>query len=452
MRIYILLISFLSLTSSLLAQVKVFTSNATAQWQSDTIEWTALKNSADIIVNTEQAFQTIEGWGACFNERAWKALQYLPKKEQNKIMNLLFNEEACNFSYCRMPIGASDYALDYYSLNDNKGDYAMEKFSIERDRKYMLPYIKSAIKIKPKLQIWGSPWTPPAWMKTNNRYNRGSIKMDAKTLSAYALYFQKYVEAYRNEGVNIVAIHPQNEPLHLPAFPSCGWSGEQLNIFIRDYLGPHFAKHLPDCEIWLGTINGNDKTNEFEEYIQTVFDDTETAKFIVGAGFQWDGDAAVEQTIANYPNKKIMQTETKCGWGANDWKYAFETYKQMVWYLERNASYYQQWNMVLNETGMSSWGWKQNCMISVDTYHKSYKINPQYWVVRHFTQFVEPGASRIACSTNNEIQALAFKNKNGKLVVVCSNQKDKSQRVSLTKDDKSLDFKIDKESICTIIF
>lgn len=421
------------LSGQAMAQVQIFSSNKEVSHKQNSAVWHKAKRNldADIVINKNKTYQTIEGWGGCFNEKGWHALRYLTEAEREEIMSLLFADDGCAFGYCRMPIGASDYAMDYYSLNDTKGDYKMEHFSIERDRKYLLPYIKAALKVNPKIQVWGSPWTPPAWMKENRKYFAGSIKMTPKVLEAYALYFQKYVEAYRKEGVDIVAVHPQNEPLHLPAFPSCGWNGEQLNIFIRDYLGPRFKKHLPDCEIWLGTVNGNDKTDEFSEYVQTVLGDNKTSQYVTGAGFQWNGDAAVEQTIKAFPNKKIMQTETKCGWGSNDWKYAFQTYNQMVWYLERNSVYYSQWNMVLDETGMSSWGWKQNAMITVDTYNKTYRVNPQYTAVKHFTKFVKPGATRVETTTKEGVQALAFKNSDGQLVLVCSNQSDKEQQLTV---------------------
>lgn len=149
--------------------------------------------------------------------------------------------------------------------------------------------------------------------------------MDSPNLNAYALYFQKYVEAYRNEGVRIAAVHVQNEPLNLAAFPSCGWPGIQMGEFVRDYLGPRFETENIDCEIWLGTINGNEDTDEFKEFIKPSFSDPNTAKYLEGAGLQWYGAAAVEATIENYPDKAIMQTETKCGWGANDWEYDFQT-------------------------------------------------------------------------------------------------------------------------------
>lgn len=445
-----LIITSILIGFSCTAQLKQISSNNDAQWEKNEIELVSAKKvEADIVINPKESLQTIEGWGGCFNEKGWKAMQYLTAKEQKEIMTALFAEDQCDFGYCRMPIGASDYALNYYSLNDVEGDYAMKNFSIDRDRKYMLPYIKAAMAIEPELQVWGSPWTPPAWMKDNKDYCRGTINMDKKNLDAYALYFQKYVEAYRNEGVNIVAIHPQNEPLHLPAFPSCGWNGQQLKTFIQDHLGPRFVENKLDCEIWLGTINGDD-TDEYKEYIAPILGDEASAKYVTGAGFQWYGDAAVEPMIKNFPDKKMMQTETKCGDGANDWNYAFQTYNQMVWYLERNSNYYLQWNMILDETGMSAWGWKQCAMVTVDTYNKSYKLNPQYWLVRHFTQYVKPEAKRIVCESKEDIQALAFQNTDGSIVLVASNQSAEAKEWTVKNGKKAFTLKMKPNSVSTV--
>ena len=444
---------FLFITQSINAHANFVSSDKDVQWSNEAKDWKKYKRNieVDVAIDPSKSLQTFEGCGGCFNEESWKVRKYLKEDEQKVILNLLFSDDGCSFSYCRMPIGASDYALDYYSLNHRAGDYEMKYFSIDRDRKYLLPYMKAAQEIRPDLKVWGSLWIPPAWMKENNSYNKGKIKMDPQTLNAYALYFQKYVKMYRNEGVDIVAVHPQNEPLHLPAFPSCGWSGDQPNVFIRDYLGPRFKRELPDCEIWLGTINGNDQTDEYSEYIQKVFGDQETSQFLTGASFQWYGDAAVEGMVKNFPEKKIMQTETKCGWGANDWKYAFEIYNQMVWYLERNTSYYLQWNMILNKTEMSSWGRKQNSIITVDTFDKTYKVNPQYWVVKHLTHYIRPNATRIKNINADDIQAVVFKNTDDSVVVVLSNQAQPERSYRIKYQNQYVSFSSSPNTVSTVL-
>ena len=113
-----------------------------------------------------------------------------------------------NFTLGRAPIGANDFSLGWYSLNETPGDYEMKHFSIERNREALIPFIKAAMKYQPRLGVWAVPWCPQSWMTTNGRYRQGHIKADPQTFAAYALYFSKFVQAWRAEGINLYAIHP----------------------------------------------------------------------------------------------------------------------------------------------------------------------------------------------------------------------------------------------------
>lgn len=176
---------------------------------------------ADITIFSNGKLQVIEGFGACFNEIGWEALLGLKDNERNKILTDLFSKEGVNFTLYRMPLGSNDYSLSYYSYNDVPEDFEMKNFNIDRDRYILIPYIKEAKKINPDLKIWASPWSPPAWMKVNNHYAMGiskvkqmdagkeikndatTFKMEERYLKAYSLYFSKFVQAYKNEGIDI---------------------------------------------------------------------------------------------------------------------------------------------------------------------------------------------------------------------------------------------------------
>ncbi len=155
-----------------LAQVKwVESTNAKTWIIKDTKPANAKKAVADVTVLVDQKEQTIEGFGACFNELGWTALSVLDDQGRESILKNLFDPvDGLKLNICRMPIGANDYARDYYSLNDSVNDFGMKYFSIERDKGTLIPYIKAAMKYKPDLKVWGSPWCPPSWMKTNNHY------------------------------------------------------------------------------------------------------------------------------------------------------------------------------------------------------------------------------------------------------------------------------------------
>ncbi|MGC9342687.1 MAG: glycoside hydrolase family 30 protein [Bacteroidales bacterium] len=351
---------------------------------------------------------------------------------------------------CRVPMGANDYARDWYSLNDTPGDFAMENFSIERDRNTLIPYIQSAMEYNPDLKVWGSPWSPPAWMKSNNHYacrpdvvndlpesgagEEGTTQfiMEPEYLSAYALYFSKFVMAYRNEGVNMYAVHVQNEPNSCQNFPSCVWTAKDQATFIGDYLGPKFQEENLDAEIWYGTYE-----RPWIEKIDTILKDPEASEYIEGIGFQWAGKKAIPDVNIKYPDMKLMQTESECGDGSNDWKAAEYTWSLIKHYFENGVNSYLYWNMILDETGKSQWGWKQNSLISVDSETGRYRFNPEYYLFKHLTHFVKPGAKKLRTPQGYE-QALFFLNPYDELCGVLVNDTFDMKSVQVEVDGKFL--------------
>src|SRR5690349_9309107 len=147
-----------------------------------------------IKLDPKTTFQTMDGFGGCFNELGWEALQAIPVDRAEAALKELFSPEGANFTLGRAPIGANDFSLGWYSLNETPGDYEMKHFSIERNREALIPFIKAAIKYQPRLGVWAVPWCPPSWMTTNGRYRQGSIKAGPQTSAAYALYFSKFVQ------------------------------------------------------------------------------------------------------------------------------------------------------------------------------------------------------------------------------------------------------------------
>ena len=361
--------------------------------------------------------QAWEGFGGCFNELGWMALAGVSAADRQKALDALFGPDGCRFTRCRMPIGASDYGAEWYSLNDTDGDFEMKRFSIERDRRILIPYIKAAMKIQPKLELFASPWSPPAWLKSPKVCNYGTLVWEPKYLRAYALYLLKTVQAYRREGIRIVQIHVQNEPLADQKFPSCLWTGPQLRDFIRDYLGPLFAKHRERCEIWLGTLN----TDDYNGYVHLVLADAKARGFIAGVGFQWAGKGAIQRTAESWPGVRLLQTENECGDGRNTWDYALCIFDLFRHYISNGANGYTYWNMVLQPGGRSTWGWPQNAMITADPATRRVAFNPEFYVMKHFARFIEPGATRLGLHGQWTGNAVAFENPGGSVVLVIAN-------------------------------
>ena len=422
-----------------------------------TIETADTAGEFDLTVSSTDKAQVIDGFGGCFNELGWDALQMLDTAKQNEVMKGLFTPEGLSFNICRMPIGANDYARSYYSLNDSAGDFEMKYFNIDRDKKDLVPYIKQAMHYNPQLKIWGSPWTPPSWMKLNKHYaskadpkyndlsvtNPGISKftMESKYLKAYATYFVKYVRAYLNEGINVYAIHPQNEISASQIFPSCLWNAKELNVFIGEYLGPEFAKQKLETEIWLGTINDPSFAK-----MDTILSNSESAKFIKGIGYQWAGKEAIGETHHKYPEMKLMQSENECGDGSNDWAAAQHTWGLMKHYFSNGANSYMYWNMMLEKDGISVWGWKQNAMISISNSGKLV-YNPEYYLMKHLSHFIKQGAHLLK---TGEVNALSFVNPDGEIIIILENEL-KEPVVRIIKiDNKQIKVTLKPESFNTV--
>jgi glucosylceramidase len=163
----------------------------------------------------------------------WDALSVV-SAEIPRAMTLLFDaQDGANFVYGRLPIGASDYSMSWYTLAETENDYTMEHFSIARDEEMLIPYVRAALEIKPELRLWGSPWVVPSWMMSGR-----NMKNDAQTLEAHALYFAKFVQEYAKQGLIVEAVHQQNEP----GYARVTWTHPQFIDFIKTYLGPKFEE------------------------------------------------------------------------------------------------------------------------------------------------------------------------------------------------------------------
>ncbi|MEC0182388.1 glycoside hydrolase family 30 protein [Paenibacillus peoriae] len=439
--------------------IQWFSTSKTQAWQSQAHNLTQTQEQANLTI-TEEMYQLVEGFGGCFNELGYVALNHLESAEREQVLHSLFHPKGEHkFTICRLPIGASDYALEWYSHNETDGDVEMKHFSIERDQQYLIPFIREALKLNPDLKLFASPWSPPTWMKSPKAYNFGTLRWEKDILKAYALYFVKFVQAYREEGITIHQIHVQNEVIADQKFPSCVWTGEQLREFIRDYLGPAFEEHGLDTEIWLGTINAPDPWEEltkkvstgFDEYAHTVLSDPEAYKYIKGVGYQWAGKNAIQRTVASYPELRYMQTENECGNGENSWDYAKYVYNLYQHYFTNGVNAYIYWNMVLEPRGKSTWGWEQNSMITVDPADRKPVLNPEYYVMKHFSHFVLPGARRIGLRGSWAGNAVAFQNTDGQRVLVIANPFHESRALNLSVGETTHLLKLEPESFNTIV-
>jgi glucosylceramidase len=428
-----------------------------------TFSWTMLNLN---IGDAQPQGPPMDGFGACFNELGWVSLQALNDADRTAVMRELFDPSAgARFTYCRMPIGANDFATEAYSYDETDGDFDLKNFNIDHDRKTLVPFIQSALKHQPDLKLWASPWTPPSWMKRNHFYAeaKGFPQMGMKDngirpdqighegqdmfiqepryFEAYARYFGKFIEAYKSEGIKVGVVMPQNEFNSAQNFPSCTWTAEGLTRFLH-YLVPEMEKR--GVEVYFGTLErGNPKL------LETVMADKEAARYVKGLGVQWAGKNALPALHQEFPNLTVFQSEQECGDGKNAWSYAGYCWRLMKHYLRSGASGYMYWNISLASDPHSAWGWAQNSLVTVDTANKTYRFNHDYYVLKHVSHSVDIGAKRLE-STGTCDEALAFRNPDGKLVAILRNESEVPQLVQVQVPGRALVVEMPPDSLGTL--
>lgn len=429
----------------------LITSSAGAYWQVGTLTDAAGGTPTVTVTATER--QKWIGFGGTFNEAGWDALSVLSQEERDRAIKLLFSPaEGANFAWGRIPLGASDYALSRYTLDDtpnNQEDPEMEHFSIARDQMALIPYIKAAQAVKSDIKFWASPWTPPPWMKNPAVYDgtdEGPNGNPPKTfdayfrdedavLKAYALYFVRFIEEYGKLGIPIDHVQPQNEPGYNTRYPSCLWGAGVLTKFVAQYLGPTLAERTPNTKIWFGTLSNDQAFNNQTMGLANAL------PYLTGVGLQWNTMGRIQALRNMKPDLLIMQTEHRCGnypfnvnnpapfqpppfnpdKPQNDHAYAMESWYYIREWIKAGVNAYSAWNMVLDTVGKNldaGRPWPQNALLVVDRASKQLIVTPAYYVFRHLSFFVDPGATRLETMGGD---ALAFKNPDGSLVAVLFN-------------------------------
>jgi len=470
-------IAFISIALSMLClscgdrkEVEWVMSDPQISWQTQenkNIKWE--KGNAATVVELDQPQQTIDGFGTCFNELGWTSLSLLPDADRATIMKELFAPGyGANFTICRMPVGANDFSRNWYSYNETEGDFEMKNFTISNDLETLIPFIKEAQKYNPAIRIWASPWSPPTWMKYNKHYacavpdeslaeqyrngltperqgmeGANMFIQEDKYFKAYALYFSKFIDAYRKEGIDIFMVMPQNEFNSCQIFPSCTWTAEGINRFVGQYLGPEMKKQ--NVELMFGTM---ERPNHL--LVDTLLVDKQSGEYIKGVGFQWAGKGAVRQIHGRHPSLKIYQTEQECGNGKNDWEYCSYAWELMKHYLSNGTNVYTYWNTSLEEGGISRWGWSQNSLVTVDPVKHTYKFNYEYYLIKHFSHYIQPGAQRLNIS-GEFTDMLAFRNADGSIVLVMNNNENNEITPRIQVGEDILTVKLNPQSFHTLV-
>ena len=291
------------------AQSSVVTSASGTYWKSGTLT-TVTSGNATVTVTDSSTAQTWEGFGGAFNELGWSYLSMLSQSDRDNALQLLYGANGAHFNIGRVPIGANDYAISRYTDDEvasGSTDYNMTSFSLTEDTKYLIPYIKAAQAVNGSIRFWGSPWTPPTWMKTSSgsvngtactfsgtAFDSGCMMDNAQVLTAYAQYFIKWVQGYAAQGITIESIGPQNEPNYFDNYPSCGWTPALFTKFVGQYLGPAFTAANLTTKIMLGTMSNADSGKD-PSIVSAVLADSTAKSYIKLFGYQWNMHAQRRQ-------------------------------------------------------------------------------------------------------------------------------------------------------------
>jgi len=382
-----------------------------------------------IDLDISKTFQLIEGFGGAFTEAGAFAISQISPQLKQEVINAYFDDVGgIGYSLCRTHINSCDFSLGNYSYDETPEDYQLQNFSIDHDKTLLIPFIKDAMQVsRTGFKLFASPWSPPAWMKTNAQMNHGG-KLKPQCRSVWALYFTKYIKAYMEAGIPIWAITVQNEPDAVQRWDSCLYSNNEERDFLKFHLAPTLAEQgLSHIKIIIWDHN----KDILVERISTILSDQQAAKYVWGIGFHWYAGTFFENMAkvhSFFPDKHLIATEGchEGGVKLGSWQTG-ETYGHaIIGDLNNWAVGWVDWNMVLDETGGPNHA-KNYCdaPIIADTKTNRIYYQSSYYYLGHFSKYIRPGAVRILCSTkNSKLEAVAFQNPNGSVVTVVMNRTD----------------------------
>jgi glucosylceramidase len=368
-------------------------------------------------IDRHDAAQSLLGLGASFDHASCENLARLDPAARAEVIERLFHpQRGIGMSLMRVCIGSSDFTGEPYAtycdLPAGETDPDLARFSIDMDRPHVLPVIRAALACNPRLLLFGSPWSPPAWMKSSGRLGGG--RLERRWYRAYARYLLEFVRAYEAEGLPIHALTVQNEPqMAHPGYPTTLWTAAEQRDFIRDHLGPLFEREGCHTLIWCWDHNWNDL-----EFPRTVLADPEAARFLDGIAFHlYEGHVEAQSRLhREFPGKHVYFTEGSV--------FGIEGAATLVDILRNWSRSYNAWVFMLDQHRRPNSGphhASATCLELLDD--GTVRSNLDYFLYGQFMRYLRPGAVRIR-SIGPPIDGLrhvAFRSEDGELVLVAVN-------------------------------
>ncbi len=414
-----------------------------------------------IFLDDTHTFQTLLGIGGAITDASAEVFYRLTPELQKELLTAYYDStKGIGYSLARTNIQSCDFSSSSYSYVEDM-DKGLKTFSVKHDEQYRIPFIKKVLALAGRIPLYASPWSPPAWMKTNNDMLHGG-KLLPEYYQAWANFYVKFIQAYEKAGIPIWGLTVQNEPMAVQRWESCVYTAEDERDFIKNYLGPTLWKNGMKNKNLIAWDHNRDL---IYNRASTILNDKDAAKYVWGIGFHWyetwtggpmqfDNVRMVHET---FPGKNLIFTEgcpenfdsSRIG----NWTLG-ETYgNSMIHDFNSGAVGWTDWNILLDERGGPNHV-ENFCFAPVHAFYgkKLYYTN-SYYYIGHFSKFIRPGAVRINASSNRtDLITTAFRNPNGKIVVVVMNQGDVVLDYNLAFKGQSVSIQSRPHSISTLIF
>ena len=445
-----------------------------------------VENTTTIDLDTTSELQTITGFGGAFTESSAYLLNQVSKENRTRILKAYFANEGARYSLTRTHMNSCDFSLNNYSYTPVAGDKNLEHFSIDEDKDDLIPMIKDAMAISEDgFRLFASPWTAAPWMKDNNKWVGG--KLLPEYYDTWALFFSKYVDAYKAEGIDIWGFTVENEPHgNGENWESMHYSPEEMTHFVQHYLGP---KLEADGKGALKILGYDQNRSGVTEWVDDMYKDEASSKYFSGTAVHWYDSTyeyfpeALQYAHQKAPDKLLIQTEgcidaevpvwedDKWYWKkeATDWgydwreaenKYLHPKYapanryaRDIIGCLNNWVDGWVDWNMVLDTKGGPNWA-NNWCIapVIVDTEKDEVYFTPLYYIMAHFSKFIRPGAIVIdSKNTDDQLMVAAAKNPDGSIAVVVFNESKTQKSFKLNLNQLSKKITIEPQAIQTIV-
>jgi len=422
-----------------------------------------LESEVSVFVNPNKTFQEFWGIGGAITDASAEVFAKLPKDKQDEFLKAYYDiEKGIGYTLARTPIHSCDFSSASFTYVSDQ-DKELKTFSIDHDRKYRIPLIKKVIEAAGgKIPLYASPWSPPAFMKSNKNMLQGG-KLLPEYYEAWALYYTKFIKEYEKEGMPIWGITIQNEPMATQRWESCIYTAVEERDFLKNYLGPIMEREgLGDKNIIVWDHNRDLITNR----ANTIFEDPEASKYAWGIGFHWyevwAGGKYMYENLArikeSYPDKKLVFTEGCVeSFDAEHyqrWSNGERYGQSMINDFNQGTVGWTDWNILLDETGGPNHV-NNLCFAPIHADIKSGELiyTSSYYYIGHFSKFIRPGAKRVStASSRSHLLSTSFLNENGKMVTVVMNQSDIKIDYKLFVGQKAVDLTSLPHSIQTIIY